>query len=200
MPASEAVVVFLRLPISGKVKTRIAATTSEAIALKIYQRLLDLTFKAVSEVYFPVFLFYEGGLPPVSERDSRYNYLLQTDGSLDQKIAHAFAHVLKDFNKVLIIGSDCPELSSEIIQDSFIQLESCDVVLGPAKDGGFYLLGCKSFDPQLLEDIQWSTSTVLDQFLFNIQKAGLSSHLLEPLSDIDTEEDWLLFLKRENPQ
>lgn len=199
MSATEALVVFLRLPVMGKVKTRIAATTSATKALSVYQKLLSYTFKAVSEVYLPVFLFYEGGLPPVSERDSRYKYLLQTDGSLDQKIAHAFAHVLKDFNKVLIIGSDCPELSSKIIQDSFLQLESCDVVLGPAKDGGFYLLGCKSFDAQLLEDIQWSTSTVLDQLLINIQKAGLSSHLLEPLSDIDTEEDWLLFLKKENP-
>ena len=192
----EAIVVFLRLPRPGRVKTRIAATIGDALALEIYEDLLKSTFRSLAQVPMPVFLFYEGGLPPISERDTRYTYHLQMEGTLDKKIAHALSSLLEKFNKVIIMGSDCPELTPPILLDSFHQLDSSDVVIGPAKDGGFYLFGCQNLHPTLLDNINWSTSSVLTQLLINIQRAELTYALLEKLSDIDTEEDWKAFSKR----
>lgn len=192
----EALVVFLRFPALGKVKTRIAATTGEESALRIYNDLLKITFESLSKLPLPVFLFYEGGLPPVSARDPRYVYYLQIEGSLDEKISHAALSLLQHFKKIVIIGSDCPDLSPNIILDSFLKLDSCDAVVGPAKDGGFYLLGCKNLPPVILENILWGTSAVCSQLLHNIEMAQFSYTLLEALSDIDTEDDWKSFSTR----
>jgi rSAM/selenodomain-associated transferase 1 len=193
MAQPEALIVFLRLPVVGTVKTRIASTSNEEKALSIYRILLDYTFRVVSEVSIPVFLFYEGGLPPLTERDQRYMYHPQTEGTLATKMDHAFSIVLQTHQSAILIGSDCPTISASMIENSFQLLNKNDIVVGPATDGGFYLYGCKKHLPQLFEGIRWGTSSVLQQFLTNIQEAGLSYHLLRALSDIDTLEDWVQY-------
>ena len=102
----------------------------------------------------------------------------------------AISIVLKHHTKVVIIGSDCPKLSHDIIAKSFDSLDTTDIVVGPAKDGGYYLLGCKKVVDALFENIPWSTSMVLAQTIKKINDESLTFHLLEPLADIDTEEDW----------
>ncbi len=199
MQRPEALVVFLRLPILGKVKTRIATSTGDEMALRIYQHLMACALQSAAETNIPVFLFYEGGIPSLSDRDKRFTYVEQTVGPLDQKISHAISFVLGTYSKVIVIGSDCPELSSTTLKESFKQLDTSDIVIGPAVDGGFYLLGCKKLNPEILQDIQWSTSSVLQKLLSNVRNAGLSFHLLDELADIDTEADWLTYIKREEP-
>ena len=194
MPA--ALVVFLRLPIQGKVKTRIAATLGNEKALSIYESLYKATLHVASNVQIPVYLFYEGGLPATELRDNRFNYHEQRKGPLDQKIYAALSHVHVHHPQVIIIGSDCPELSVSIIEESHHQLKQFDTVVGPATDGGFYLFGCKNPTPELFTNINWSTSSVLSQLIDNIRKAGLSYTLLSELSDIDTATDWEKYIER----
>lgn len=196
MRQNEALVVFFRLPVLGKVKTRIASTSSHEQALKIYKELITYTIDSVSQTNLPAYFFFDGGLPPLTERNPRFTYQLQCEGNLEKKIEHALSLALKTYAKAVIIGSDCPELSSATITKSLLLLDTYDIAIGPAKDGGFYLLGCKEMDIEMFRDIEWSTSSVTQQLLSNIQQAGLSYKLMEVLSDIDTEEEWLAFTSR----
>ncbi len=193
MRADHALGVFLRFPEKGKVKTRLAATMGEEKALAVYTFLLEHTLFVASAVQAPVTLFYEGGLPAERERHPAFEYHVQVKGTLSEKLIHAFSVLLTKAEKAVVMGSDCPEISTRILEESFSLLDTHDVVLGPASDGGFYLLGGKQIDAHLFENIQWSTSSVLTQITRNIFDVGFSCKQLETLSDIDTEKDWEAF-------
>jgi len=104
-------------------------------------------------------------------------------------MVHAFETTLKKYSKAIIIGSDCPEISPDIINEAFTQLDSHDVVIGPTYDGGYYLLGMNEMTPELFKNIAWSTETVFDQTIEIIKNAQLSHAVLEKLSDLDYLED-----------
>ena len=117
---------------------------------------------------------------------------MQASGGLGERMEQAFRQAFEaGAKKVVIIGSDCPELTGEMLQRAFDQLDEADYVLGPAPDGGYYLLGMKELESSVFHDIEWSTETVRAQTLEKIQAAGKSYALLPVLSDVDTEEDWL---------
>ena len=105
-------------------------------------------------------------------------------------MADAFEQLLKTATKVLIIGSDCYQLNSNIIEQAFLQLDTHDIVLGTATDGGYYLLGMKQMHHLLFINKQWSTNTVANSTLADCEKLGLRYYLLPTLSDIDTYQDW----------
>jgi hypothetical protein len=92
---------------------------------------------------------------------------------------------------VVIIGSDCAELEERHVSEAFDALEFNDIVLGPAKDGGYYLLGMRVFVPELFESIAWSTSTVAEQTLRAVKEKNLSYMILDELNDVDTVEDYV---------
>lgn len=94
----------------------------------------------------------------------------------------------------MIIGSDCPDLTPEMLHACCRSLDETDIVLGPADDGGYYLLGCTEHYPALFTNIKWSTPSVLEQTIEKIQGANLSYSLLEKLYDIDTAEDWIRYV------
>jgi rSAM/selenodomain-associated transferase 1 len=189
-PAESALIVFLRFPEMGKVKTRIASTEGEAIALKIYNELLSITFRMITQLDMPIYLFYEGGLPVESERNTAYSYHFQSGADLGKKMVNALSKVLHHHNKAVLIGSDCPGLKASIVNDAFNLLDQCDVILGPAIDGGYYLIGSKEAYPALFEKITWGTATVLKETIKKISQEELSYRLLEQLTDVDTAEDW----------
>jgi rSAM/selenodomain-associated transferase 1 len=193
IPVDGGLIVFLRLPQWGKVKTRLASTMGQDVALSIYRKLISRTLTAASESGYAVYLFYEGGLPSLEERNPAFSYHIQSSGDLGKKIVEAISYVLQFHTKAVIIGSDCPLLSSSILKESFIALDTNDVVLGPAMDGGYYLFGCKNLYTSVFDDIQWSSPSVLEQTIEKIIAASLRYHLLTPLSDIDTEEDWIRY-------
>ena len=193
IPVDAGLVVFLRLPDKGKVKTRLAATLGEEAALEIYKKLVSITLDTVARSGIPAYLFYTGGLPSPSERDPRFSYHIQLDGDLGTKMAGALSFVLSLHKKALIIGSDCPDLTPEILYACRISLDEKDIVLGPCDDGGFYLLGCSELHPVLFANIEWSTPSVLDQTIEKIMEANLSYRLLERLHDIDRAEDWIRY-------
>lgn len=193
IPVDAGLIVFLRLPEKGKVKTRLAATLGEEAALEIYKQLVSITLDIVTRSQIPTYLFYSGGLPAESEREARFSYQMQLDGDLGSKMLDALSFVLTLHKKALIIGSDCPDLTPEILHAGCKSLDEKNIVLGPANDGGYYLLGCTEQFPALFADIIWSTPSVLDQTLEKIKDANLSWYLLEKLNDIDTAEDWIRY-------
>jgi uncharacterized protein len=119
----------------------------------------------------------------------------QIDGDLGVRMARAFQEAFAGgFSKVLVMGCDCPEMTTKDLQDAEHALERSEVVLGPARDGGYWLLGMRRFYPELLTEIPWSTDAVFRQTMERAAGAGLSVSLLRQLTDIDTEADWIEFL------
>jgi rSAM/selenodomain-associated transferase 1 len=109
---------------------------------------------------------------------------------LGEKMANAITEILKRGRKAVIIGSDIPDLDRSIIATAFAMLDHNDIVLGPAKDGGYYLIGMRAPHRRLFKDIPWSTAEVLSRTVEIIKASGLTCWLLSELSDLDTIEDY----------
>ncbi len=181
----------MRNPEPGKVKTRIAKTMGNETALNIYKALLRHTHKIVQPVAAQKFVFYAGG---ISENDiwdaSGFSKHKQAEADLGGKMIAAFRDVFeKGFEKVLIVGSDCYELTTEIIEKAFLMLDTTDLVFGPAVDGGYYLAGQKKLHESVFNLQEWSTATVLEESLQKAAAAGLTTSLLPTLNDVDEEKD-----------
>jgi len=185
------IMIFVRNPELGKVKTRLAKTIGNEKALHIYNLLLDHTNNVVKRVNTDKAVFYSDYINSNDQwKNDGFLQLMQKGNELGEKMTNAF---LKAFNlgykKVIIIGSDCFDLDENIINQAFANLNDDEVVLGPAKDGGYYLLGMKAFYPSLFRNKAWSTESVLSDTLLDISKLNISFKLLPTLSDIDEEKD-----------
>lgn len=186
-----ALVIFVKDLRLGNVKTRIAAVTGDEAALIIYQRLLQHTMSVTRVVDAHRFVYYSETL---DDNDifvvEVYQKRLQAKGDLGAKMRTSFEEIFAaGYNKVCIIGSDCLALTPDIIIDAFESLERHDVVVGPAIDGGYYLIGLKDGVKPLFHDIEWSTAAVFDQTMENVAAHQLKYFLLPVLSDVDTIDD-----------
>ena len=175
----------------GKVKTRLANTVGDDKALDIYHRLLQHTRNITTPLFCHKYLYYSWFIDEEDDWDnSIYTKKLQTEGDLGSKMQSAFEEIfIAGHEKAMIIGSDCPGLSTNLIEEAFEQLNTHDVVIGPAEDGGYYLLGMKKLHPAFFQNKQWSTAAVLTDTIANIRKLQLSYKLFPTLSDVDYEED-----------
>ncbi len=187
----QALIIFVRNPVLGKVKTRIAKTLGEENALKLYKKLLAHTQLTIEDIACDKYIFYAD---EVNKNDDWSNDLYykeqQVAEELGERMSAAFEKIFgKGYNKVLIIGSDCYELTTGIIEEAFAALEKNAVVVGPAKDGGYYLLGMKKFNSTLFESKAWSTNSVLQDTLKQCTQLTLSYYLLPLLSDVDEATD-----------
>ena len=189
----EAIIIFVRNPELGKVKTRLAASVGDHAAVDIYKQLLLHTMQVADESSADKFVFYhEQIMQNDSWNKNGFFKKLQTGSDLGEKMKNAFSAVFTEgYSKVIIIGSDCLQLNSAIINEAFAGLEQNDTVIGPAKDGGYYLLGMKIMLPFLFDHKAWSTVTVFKDTIFNMRQHNLSTTILEVLTDVDTEADWL---------
>lgn len=185
------VIVFLKNLTLGKVKTRLAATIGNQQALEIYGQLVQHTLNQVNSPEHDTLLYFSDSLDndlPVIEKGSSLR--LQKGDDLGERMANAFKEVFEAAaEKALIIGTDCPGLNSTIIDKAFAALDTHQVVIGPATDGGYYLLGIKNFQQCLFEEMPWSTSKVLKLTLQRCVRHKLTYALLKNLSDIDNEND-----------
>lgn len=185
-------IVFARLPQLGQVKTRLAADIGAPAALAVYRQLLAHTRAVVAplQVHKTVWLAGAESDPAPPDEWTGYEQLPQPGGGLGEKMQAAFAH---DFARragaVVIIGTDCPGLTTAHLTDAFDALRTHDMVLGPATDGGYYLLGMKQLWPSLFQGKAWSTATVFQATVADAEQLGLRLHLLPALSDIDTGAD-----------
>lgn len=184
--------IFIRNPVLGKVKTRLARTVGEEEALRIYQILLKKTRAAAQECQVERWLFYSDNVDSQDQWPADiFQKYLQHNGDLGERMQAAFQQAFDiGAEKVVIIGSDCPELSGQGLQQAFDQLDRADFVIGPVPDGGYYLLGMKTLEPAVFHGIEWSTETVRETTIKKINGVGKSVALLPMLSDVDTEADW----------
>ncbi len=192
---SNGLIIFIKNPELGKAKTRIAATVGDKKAMDIYLSLLDITKRVVQDIDANKFLFYSNF---VNKQDLWENDLyiknVQSSGDLGNKMLDAFSKAFTSCNKLLIVGSDCPYVTPEIIQAAFAKLDHVDAVIGPADDGGYYLLGLSSLVPEIFLQMEWSTDQVRSNTESRLAKLGLTFDHLPTLSDIDYWEDWEKYL------
>jgi rSAM/selenodomain-associated transferase 1 len=199
MTTREVILVFQKNPELGKVKTRLAVDLGAEKALRIYQFLVQKTHEVLKGLSQEKLIYHSDFLPS-EEWSFPQLHKLQRGGDLGEKMKNAFEEAFDlGFEKVVIIGTDCAELTEGILIKAFDALDHADLVIGPAADGGYYLLGMKKKNPGLFDTIAWSTSSVLAQTLEIAQKNTLSFDLLPILHDIDEEKDWIRF-KTQNPQ
>jgi len=182
----------MKNPANGKVKTRLAATIGDDKALEVYTILLQQTARVVSEIQIcDKAIFYSDFIESIDVwSESKTKKFLQRGKDLGERMRNAFdvAFSMKYVN-VIIIGTDCYDLNSELIDEAFQKLNEKDIVIGPATDGGYYLLGMKALHKQLFENINWSTDSVLTDTLQIAKLSQLTHQLLTVLTDIDTEEN-----------
>lgn len=187
--SSKLLIIFTKNPELGKCKTRLAATIGDKASLEVYQILLDHTVKVTQSLNMHKRVYYSEEIWEEDRWDSNYySKKVQQGKDLGERMEHAFQQGFMDgYQKIVIIGSDLYDLETKDIEVAFLALDAHEVVIGPAQDGGYYLLGMKQLKPELFQNKNWGTSSVLEDTLANLQTD--SYLLLETRNDIDVYED-----------
>ena len=182
-PGHEAhLLIFARVPALGRVKSRLAAGVGQPAALAIYPELLAITRTAAVAAEVPT--------TDEAQEWAGMTTRCQPAGDLGERMTAAFAAAFAaGASRVAIIGTDCPGLRAEHLTQAFALLAEHDVVLGPATDGGYYLLGLRQPQPELFQNKEWSTETVLADTVADAHRLGRRVALLPELRDVDTAAD-----------
>ena len=189
-----ALIIFVKNPVLGKVKTRLARTIGDEAALAAYHHLLSVTKEVAMGVACQKYIYYSDYLENDDLWEGQgFTKQVQQGKDLGARMADAFKTVLGNHDRVVIIGSDCGDLTSDVIDRAFISLQETDIVIGPSIDGGYYLLGMNQDYPQLFDSIAWSTDQVFKTTLNRALSDHISITELIELSDIDNETDWLRY-------
>lgn len=188
-----ALIIFIKNPQLGKAKTRIAATVGDEEALRIYKLLLQYTRDMTMSVNIDKYLYYSDYIADDEWDENTYHKRVQSNGDLGQRMRSAFESLSEDYEKIIIIGSDCMQLTADHINKAVKVLSDHDVVIGPVYDGGYYLIGMNAYYEELLSNIDWSTDAVTSQTLDKAISSGLSFKTIDTLSDIDYHEDWIAY-------
>ncbi|QZK89660.1 TIGR04282 family arsenosugar biosynthesis glycosyltransferase [Flavobacterium sp. CHNK8] len=191
MQNKKAIILFTKNPELGKVKTRLAKTIGNEKALDIYKKLLVHTQEIVTPVRADKFVFYSDSITEEDQWNAGSFYKkVQHGDDLGARMANAFQEIFcLGYESVCIIGSDCYELTSDIIDKAFLALETNETVIGPTFDGGYYLLGMNQFHETVFKNKTWSTDSVYIDTLTDFKNLNLSFSNLNKLSDIDEEKD-----------
>jgi uncharacterized protein len=199
--SSEKLVIFVKAPRVGCVKTRLAHSIGPEAACAAYCSLVEIVLKNVAPIKDAELRFTPDDASAEIDPwlQPGWNTRPQGAGDLGARMHGAFLeHFGGGAERVVIIGSDCPDLSAADIESAWEALKTNDVVLGPASDGGYWLIGLRSVQPMLFDNMSWSTDTVFCETLRRAKAAGLKVHLLRQLSDIDTADDWKRFNETAN--
>jgi rSAM/selenodomain-associated transferase 1 len=194
LPGNCCVALFAKVPVPGRVKTRLIPALGESGACTLHTRLLERTLQMLNgfvacDTCLWLDQAYEGGIPagyagPV---------YIQQGEDLGARLEFAAAKMLASCKAVIFIGTDCPAMDADYLLEALALLQGgMDLVVGPARDGGYVLLGTKVCVPSLFRNISWGTPDVLAQTLSAADKAGLNVGMLPELADIDRPEDLLL--------
>lgn len=191
-----AVMVMTRYPQKGRVKTRLIEALGTEGATRLHQRMAEhtlATLKPLADINLAdLFVFFQGGDAARMQAwlGQRAIYKPQPEGDLGAKMAHAFNETFyAGYSSAIILGTDCPHLDGDTIAQAFNMLNYADTVLGPAEDGGYYLLGLSRPCPQLFQGIHWSSSQVLAQTVAQAKQQHMAIQYLPTLTDIDSPED-----------
>ena len=183
--------IFVKHPVPGQTKTRLAASIGHEKALSIYRELLAYTLKVAQSTPYDKAVFYGNDLPEVDLwSEAGYPRFAQEGEDLGTRMQWAFEWGFAEgYSSVIIIGSDCPAITLDHLLEAKLVLSSKDFVMGPATDGGYYLLGMNTLFPPVFQHKSWSTDTVFTDTLKDLEAANLHVGLLPELSDVDTVED-----------
>jgi rSAM/selenodomain-associated transferase 2/rSAM/selenodomain-associated transferase 1 len=207
----ERLIIFTRYPEPGTTKTRMIAELGTEGAADLQRRMTEHIVARVVKLIglrnMPVEIRYEGGSEQLMAAwlGHGFTYCPQGQGNIGLRMGRALEEAFgQGFETVIIVGSDIPDITTEILQNAFKMLDHIDLVLGPARDGGYYLIGvhCKSFqhwNPQLFDDISWGTESVLTQTLAIAERLGLTYRLLDMLNDVDRPEDLSVWYQASTP-
>lgn len=189
-------ILFTRYPQPGMAKTRLIPVLGEAGAATLSQQMTEHTLAQVQALQrlepIEVEIRFAGGTVELMRRwlGESWHYVPQGEGDLGDRLLRSLqSAVARGASHTVIIGTDCPELTAALLQQAFTALTQVDLVLGPAVDGGYYLIGLRQPMPALFQTICWSTDVVLQQTLAIAQQLQLTVSLLPPLSDVDRPED-----------
>lgn len=188
--------VFLKAPVPGAVKTRLAAAIGSEKAASLYAEWTTRILRGLQQVrsMCRVIGYYAGDESDVRNRWETFvdSWLPQPDGDLGDRLEQAFAFALAD-GPAAAIGTDCLDVDSAVVRSAFEAMKETDAVIGPAKDGGYYLIGLRRMADGAFRDIEWSSAQTMVQQRATLLKCGLAVSELPTLSDIDTIEDWLAY-------
>jgi rSAM/selenodomain-associated transferase 1 len=191
-------IIFLKAPRAGLVKTRLATGIGPTAALRAYERLVETLLAGLAPLPGAELRFTPDDAANEVSRWLRDGWSShgQGSGDLGERLCRAFRDAFASgARRVVVIGSDCPEVTPADIESAWAALEMHDVALGPATDGGYWLIGLRALHEAIFRDIHWSTNSVSAETLAICQQGGLSVHRLRTLSDVDTVEDWQRFLQ-----
>ncbi|MGY5850768.1 TIGR04282 family arsenosugar biosynthesis glycosyltransferase [Salegentibacter sp. F14] len=198
--SEELLIIFAKNPLKGRVKTRLAQEVGNNAALAIYNFLLHHTYEATKNLKVDKVIYYSEAFPEQEIFDSEnFRKELQRGQDLGEKMENAFCDAFENtYQRVIIIGTDLLEISQKDIKDAFDHLKKEDVVIGPAKDGGYYLLGMKSLNSKVFRNKAWSTDSVLKNTLQDFKKDKVkilkSCNDIDVLSDIPRDSELIKFI------
>jgi len=188
------VALFVRIPVPGRVKTRLAKDLGAVGACELYKAIVTDVLENIKCSGLPLFLFCDatndGNLPQewIDESD---RVIVQNGASIGERMAAAFEYCFNEYiDKVILIGSDIPGIDASVLLAANKNLDSCDITIAPAADGGYCLIAMNrtAFLPLIFKDIPWSTDAVLRNTVETCEKHGINIELLACLQDIDTIE------------
>jgi rSAM/selenodomain-associated transferase 1 len=188
---SETLIIFTRYPEPGRTKTRLmpelGANGAAALHRALVKRTLSTARKASKARDLILEIHHTGAMVPMRAwLGSQWEYRPQAAGNLGARMLASLAAAP---GPAVLIGTDCPDLTPEVLVGAFAALQDCDVVLGPAADGGYYLVGLNSARPEIFKNIPWGSAQVLSSTRERLIEAGLRWHEMATLSDIDRPED-----------
>lgn len=201
-PSKSIIQFFVKIPEKVNVKTRLASEIEKDSALLLYKNFVSDIIDVLMSGKTPFRICF---FPQDSKDEIRkwlgnsFKFLPQKGDDLGERMRNAFLQSFSEgFEKTIIIGSDLPDIKNSIIDEAFSSLESNDAVIGPAFDGGYYLIGLKRgiTMPDIFSGIRWSTDSVFRETINILKRSGLKVHILPELRDIDTMEDLYAFYMR----
>lgn len=195
MNETSCLLIFVKYPEKGKVKSRLARHIGQEAALNLYRNFVLDLLQTVRGTAHPFRICYD---PPEAREEMMswlgrdYLYMPQRGCDLGEKMKNALSDVFTSgFSKAVLIGSDIPDLTTEVINEAFEALEAQDAVLGPAFDGGYYLIGFRkmTFLPDIFTGIPWGTDRVFRQTVDILEGFKRTIHTLSEWRDVDTMDD-----------
>ncbi len=202
MPDKNIVLLFIKAPVRGRVKSRLASAVGDETAAELYRNFILDILDSVERSGYPLRICVyppEAGEKVSSWLGKERECLPQAGNDLGERMEHALRQAFSEgWSRAVLIGSDLPDLPSAIISGAFDALGTSDAVIGPATDGGYYLIGFNNrpFPPRLFHDIEWSTDGVFRETMDILREASLRVHVMPQWHDVDTIDDLKALFER----
>ena len=212
LSSQDVVILFTRYPSPGKCKTRLIPQLGQEGAALIHRQLVTHTLKILTDFFTwknntEFIIYHDSDSHRMMENWLGCNYLYKEQRGYDlgQRMADALLYALEKTQNCILLGSDCPDITAPLLNEALQALQQKDMVLGPAHDGGYYLIGVSNtIKPDacrhLFKEIPWGDDTVFAKTLERAQELGLNTHILKKLHDIDCVEDLKHFHHCSHPE